>query len=71
ASDTSTTTVSLNSKSSIQALVVSVSPKELPTVTLVQAANDEVKSHPSVRNSVKVTNLSQSIESSIPPRSSL
>ncbi|KAM3183960.1 hypothetical protein ACTXT7_009329 [Hymenolepis weldensis] len=49
---TFTTTVSPNSfENSIQFLVP-VSPKGLPTATLVRTVNDKMKLHPSVRDSV-------------------
>lgn len=65
-SNTSTTTVSLNSKNVTQYPVVLVFPKVLPTAALVQVASDNMKLQSSVRDCVKVTNLTHSMVSSIP-----
>lgn len=63
----STTTATLNpSDNSTQSRVASLTPRGLPTVTLVQVANNDTKSHPSVRNSVKITNLTHSMQSCMP-----
>ncbi|KAM3183376.1 hypothetical protein ACTXT7_010482 [Hymenolepis weldensis] len=67
ASNTSTTTVSLNySKNSIQSPVVPVSPKVLSTSILVQAAIFNMKLLPLVRDSVKVTHLTHFMVMSAP-----
>lgn len=67
--NTSAITFSLNSSSnSAQSPLVPVSPKPkvLAIATLVQATNDDMKLHSSVRESVKVKNLTHSIESAMP-----
>ncbi|KAM3174458.1 hypothetical protein ACTXT7_010509 [Hymenolepis weldensis] len=64
---TPATTISLNSSENpTQSSVVPVSPKVLPTAALVQAANDNMKLHLSVRGGVKVMNLTHSMEFSKP-----
>ncbi|VUZ52010.1 unnamed protein product [Hymenolepis diminuta] len=66
ASHTSNSTVSLNSsKNSTKYPVVPVSPKVLPTATLVQTVNEDIKLHQPVIDSVKVTTFVQSEESSV------
>ncbi|KAM3182647.1 hypothetical protein ACTXT7_011886 [Hymenolepis weldensis] len=63
--NTSNNTFSTNSsENSVQSPVVHVSPWVLPTP--VQAANADMKLPPSVRDSVKVTNLTHSVEFSMP-----
>ncbi|KAM3182459.1 hypothetical protein ACTXT7_012335 [Hymenolepis weldensis] len=49
-SDTSKITVSLNSKNPTLSSIAPVSPKVLLTATLVQAATDDMKFHPSIRS---------------------
>ncbi|KAM3173390.1 hypothetical protein ACTXT7_012608 [Hymenolepis weldensis] len=67
ADNTSEITLSPNSpKNSIQYPVAPVSYKVLPTVISVELANDNMKFHPSIRNSVNVMNLAHSVESSMP-----
>ncbi|VUZ47099.1 unnamed protein product [Hymenolepis diminuta] len=66
-SNISTTTVSLySSKHSVQSPVELVSPMVLTATSSVQVANDNMKLHPSLRDSVKVANLMHSVESSMP-----
>ncbi|KAM3175771.1 hypothetical protein ACTXT7_007854, partial [Hymenolepis weldensis] len=66
-SNTSTTTVSPSSYNNpTQSLVVAVSSKALRTAAPVQATNDDTKLHSSLRDSVQVTNLTYSIELSMP-----
>ncbi|KAM3174638.1 hypothetical protein ACTXT7_010131 [Hymenolepis weldensis] len=61
----STTTVSLKSyKNSIQSPVVPVSSKLIPTETLVQAPNDDMKLHLLFGESLKVTNFMHSMPKS-------
>ncbi|VUZ42595.1 unnamed protein product, partial [Hymenolepis diminuta] len=62
-SNTFKTTISLNSsKNSTQSVIVPVSPKML----LVQATNGDMRSYPSVKNSVKVINLTLSMKLFMP-----
>lgn len=46
--------------------IVPFYPMVLSIATLIQAANNDMKLHKSVRTSLKLTNLTHSIESSIP-----
>ncbi|KAM3172230.1 hypothetical protein ACTXT7_014974 [Hymenolepis weldensis] len=61
------TTVSPHSsKNSTQLPVAPASPKMLPTTTPVEAANDDMKLYPSVRDNAKATNFTHSMESFMP-----
>ncbi|VUZ56722.1 unnamed protein product, partial [Hymenolepis diminuta] len=53
-------------QNSTQSPVISVAPVVFPTATLVQAFYDGMKLHPPARGCVKVTNLTHSMESSMP-----
>ncbi|VUZ43950.1 unnamed protein product [Hymenolepis diminuta] len=65
-SDTFKTTISPNSsRSSTQSTVAPVSTKMLPTVTLVQVDNEEMTLLISVKDMVRVTNSTYSMEFSI------
>lgn len=66
-SDTSTTTVFLNSpKNSTQSPGVPASSKVSPTAKFVEAPNDDMKLYPSVRDSLKIMNLTRFMEPSTP-----
>ncbi|KAM3173023.1 hypothetical protein ACTXT7_013344 [Hymenolepis weldensis] len=63
-SNISTTIATLNSsEKSTQSPVVPVSLKELAASTLVQAASNDMKLHPSVREGVDLTSFTHSMES--------